>query len=106
MSTPNYTCWPVLTEASYLLRRFPGAVASFLDEIEGGDLIALPIGPSDVQGIRQTIQTYSDQQVGLADACLLQLANREGVDQVFTLDERHFSVFRNTKGQALQILPG
>ncbi|MDC0934750.1 PIN domain-containing protein [Pirellulales bacterium] len=105
LPAPNYTCWPVLTEACYLLRKFPNAVAALLDEVADGDLIALPLEASDVAGIRQTFDTYHDQQVDLADACLVHLANREGIDQVFTLDRRHFLVFQTADGKVLGILP-
>jgi len=105
LPAPNYTCWPVLTEACYLLRKFPKAVAALLEEVADGDLIALPLQASDVVAIRQTFDTYRDQQVDLADACLVHLANREGIDQVFTLDRRHFSVFQTAAGKVLNILP-
>ena len=105
LPAPNYTCWPVLTEACYLLRRFPKAVAALLDEVADGDLIALPLQSSDVAGIQRTLDTYHDQQVDLADACLIHLANREGIDQVFTLDRRHFSVFQTADGKVLSIVP-
>ncbi len=105
LPAPNYTCWQVITEACYLLRRFPAAVASLLEEVAERELILLPLGSDDIEGIRQTMETYSDQQVDLADACLLHLANREGFCQVFTLDQRHFSVFRNAQGNPLEIVP-
>lgn len=105
LPAPNYTCWPVLTEACYLLRKFPKAVAALLDEVADGDLIALPLESDDVAGVRQTFDTYHDQQVDLADACLVHLANREGIEQVFTLDRRHFSVFQTPDGKVLNILP-
>jgi predicted nucleic acid-binding protein len=48
---------------------------------------------------------YADQKLDLADATLMHLANRSGIDQVFTLDRRHFSIFRNRDGRALTIVP-
>lgn len=60
LPAPNYTCWPVLTEACYLLRSFPKAVAALLDEVADGDLIPLPLQSSDVSAIRQTFDTYHD----------------------------------------------
>ncbi|MDC0936890.1 PIN domain-containing protein [Pirellulales bacterium] len=105
LPAPNYTCWPVLTEACYLLRRFPKAVALLLDEVSEGELIALPLEPRDISEIREVFEIYHDQHVDLADACLVHLANRERIHQVFTLDRRHFSVFRTSKGEVLDILP-
>jgi predicted nucleic acid-binding protein len=41
----------------------------------------------------------------LTDAALVHLANRERVKAVFTLDRRHFNVYRRADGTAFQLLP-
>jgi predicted nucleic acid-binding protein len=43
--------------------------------------------------------------MGMADATLMFIAEREAVDTVFTLDRRDFSVYRTTDGRALNIVP-
>jgi predicted nucleic acid-binding protein len=100
-----YTCWPVLTEAVYMLRHKPSQRDDLLQSVINGDLVLLPLGEHDLIEVRQCLRTYSDQQVDLADACLLHLANREKITTVFTLDRRHFSVFRGKSGEALNLLP-
>jgi len=45
------------------------------------------------------------QEFDLADACLMHLSDREAIPHVFTLDRRHFSVFRKNDGNALTLLP-
>jgi hypothetical protein len=35
----------------------------------------------------------------------MHLANRDGIDHVFTIDRRHFSVFRNASGNSLKLFP-
>jgi len=42
----------------------------------------------------------------VADGALVYLAEREGIDTVFTLDRRDFSVYRLRNGRGLRILPG
>lgn len=100
-----YTCWSVLTEAVYMLRHQPKQRDDLIQSVINGDLVLLSLDEIDLSDIRQSMQTYSDQQIDLADACLLHLANREKIGAVFTLDRRHFSIFRTKSGQALNLLP-
>ena len=51
---------------------------------------------------------YTDKQVfeiGLAGASLVVLAERTGARDVLTLDVRHFSVLRTSKGKGFRIRP-
>ncbi|MEM8947012.1 MAG: hypothetical protein AAGD11_17690 [Planctomycetota bacterium] len=48
---------------------------------------------------------YRDQGVDLADACLVHLADRERITTVFTVDVRHFQLFRNQDREPLHLLP-
>jgi hypothetical protein len=41
----------------------------------------------------------------LADAALVYLAGREGIDTIFTLDRRDFSIYRATRGRSFRIIP-
>jgi predicted nucleic acid-binding protein len=100
-----YTCWPVITEAIYMLRHRPVQRDDLIQSIINGDLILLSLRERDLDEVRQVLRTYRDQQIDLADACLLHLANREGISAVFTLDRRHFSVFRTQSAQSLRLLP-
>ncbi len=40
-----------------------------------------------------------------ADACLMHLAERDGIQHVFTLDRRHFRVFRTSNGRCIVAAP-
>jgi predicted nucleic acid-binding protein len=40
------------------------------------------------------MQQYKDQPMDLADAALVRIAEREGIKRIFTLDRRHFTVYR------------
>ncbi len=54
-----------------------------------------------------TIHLPEDLEISLqiADAALMYLAEREGIDTLFTLDRRDFSIDRTTDGRALRIVP-
>jgi len=100
-----YTCWPVVTEAFYLLRKYPRDQQRLLDALDADEFVLLTLDRSDLQGIRDIIDKYHDQDVDLADAALVQLADREGIDVVFTIDRRHFSVYRKQDGSSFRLLP-
>jgi len=101
----SFTCWPVITEAAYMLRNHTAARAHLLGRVHSQEFALLPLSGVDVPEINQIFAKYHDQQIDLADACLLHLADREDINAVFTLDRRHFSVFRRANGKALRLLP-
>jgi predicted nucleic acid-binding protein len=100
-----YTCWPVITEAVYLLGDYSPAVQKLFELLRDRTWEVLPIYRSDLDGIEAILSKYADQGFQLADACLMHLAEREGVSQVVTLDRKDFGVFRLTSGQQLTLLP-
>ncbi|MGD9632113.1 MAG: type II toxin-antitoxin system VapC family toxin [Pirellulales bacterium] len=100
-----YTCWPVITEATYLLRRHPAKRDSLLVAVEAGELQLLSLDVDDLHHLLSIFDKYRDQQIDLADAVLLHLADREDIDDVFTVNRRHFSIFRKRDGSALRLFP-
>ena len=101
-----YTCWPVVTEACYLLRHRPHLVQRLLETMHDGVYELLALSAADIPEIGGTLSKYQDQGIDLADACLVHLANRENITAVFTVDDRHFRLFRNAAGEQLRLLPG
>lgn len=104
-AAPLLTCWPVLTEAAWLLRRNPIQVRRLLSHCGGYPIEILPLTAQDLPGIAAVLEKYEDLGVQLADAALLHLAGREQLQDVFTLDRRHFSLFRLASGKPLTLLP-
>jgi uncharacterized protein len=101
---PLFSCWPVITEAVWLLRSHPPAVQQLLrncfSEKPGGFLELLSLAGGDASGIAEVMK-----QSQLADAALVYLADREGIDTIFTLDRRDFGVYRSTQKRAFRIVP-
>lgn len=97
----------VLAELDYLLgkRVGPAAQQALLGEVEGGAFRLAPFGAADVGAALQTMQTYSDLAIGLADASIVVLAERHGTRDVLTLDQRHFRVLRAAGGESFRLLP-
>jgi predicted nucleic acid-binding protein len=57
-----------------------------------------------LRGFAAILAKYQDLRIQLADATLLYLANREGMDSIFTLDRRDFGVMRLAHGKNLRLL--
>jgi predicted nucleic acid-binding protein len=102
---PLLSCWPVITEAAWLLRAYPKAIQKLLRSMDSGFLELLPLAGTEAAALAEVIKTYQDIQPQLADAALVYLAHREGIDTIFTLDRRDFSVFRSAGKKAFRIVP-
>ena len=94
LAQPFGTVWPVLAEASYLLRNLYGAQDKVLEMILRGAIQLLFLGPDDVPRIRELMRQYADRPMDLADAALIRVAEREGIREIFTVDRKDFSVYR------------
>jgi uncharacterized protein len=99
-----YTCWPVLTEAAYLLAYSQRGLERLLNSLS--DFVQLlHLDSADAKAIAVILKRYANIHPELADTALVHLAGREGIDTIFTLDRRDFSVYRTSRGRALRIIP-
>jgi predicted nucleic acid-binding protein len=105
MPGPLFTCWPVITEATWLLRHDSDAVERLLSSLNTGFLELLPLTSEDARPIAAILKKYRDIDAQLADAALVHLAARDGLDTVFTLDRRDFAVYRLPRGRRFRVLP-
>jgi uncharacterized protein len=102
---PLLSCWPVMTEAAWLLRAYPSAVQKLLRSADSGFLELLPMARTEAKAVAEVMKRYADIQPQLADATLVYLADREGIDTIFTLDRRDFSVYRSAGKRPFRIVP-
>lgn len=105
LTAPLCTCWPVLTEAAWLLRAYPASLAKLFSSFRGSLWRLLLLDEPDLPGIAAILDKYSGVKIQLADACLVHLANRENIDTVFTLDRRDFGIRRLGNGKKPRIIP-
>lgn len=105
LSGPFFTIRPVVTEAAYLLRHRPAAVDTLLSRLAMRELQLVNLTSNDVAPIRTIATRYSDQGFDLADSALMYVAERDDIRMVFTVDRRHFSMFRTKQGGTLTIYP-
>jgi predicted nucleic acid-binding protein len=97
----------VVAELDYLVASRLGVTAELavLRELASGawDLPAVDTG--DLGKVSAVIERYRDQQLGIADASIVELAARYGRRTIVTLDRRHFEVVRPLGGGRFTILP-
>jgi predicted nucleic acid-binding protein len=102
---PVLTCWPVITEAAWLLREFPLGFERLLRSINEGFLEILPVAGKESESVVQVMKKYASLQAQFADAMLVYLANRENIETILTLDRRDFSVYRSARKKPFGLLP-
>jgi predicted nucleic acid-binding protein len=105
MQEPLATVWPALTEAVYLVQRWPKAQSELLSLVERGALRLLAVGREDMPRVRALMEKYHDLPMDLADAALVRVAERERLRTVFTIDRRDFSVYRPLGLGKFRIVP-
>jgi uncharacterized protein len=102
---PLLTCWPVITEAAWLLQSSPGAFERLLRSISDGAVEILPFAGKEAAGVAQILKQYGSLRPQFADAVLVYLAARESIRTIFTLNRRDFSVYRAGRKTAFRIVP-
>ncbi len=105
VAAPLLTCWPVITEAAWLLRHQPAAVWRMLEGFHAGWLTPLQLDEHAGEALARIMRRYQKLGAQLADAALLYLADREQLETIFTLDRRDFSVYRLPGNRRLFLLP-
>ncbi len=105
LTPPLLTSWPVITEAVWLLGDYPPRIRGLLTSVDAG-LIKLPSLPeSAASWMADFLRKYRNVPAQLADASLAYLAERDGIETVFTLDRRDFSIYRIGRQRKFHILP-
>jgi predicted nucleic acid-binding protein len=99
------TTEPILTEAIYLLGPSVKAQKTCIEFIlkVGATLI-----PQSLQSLSRAIilmEKYKDIPMDFADATLVVLAEETGINDVFTLDIRGFSIYRIHRKKMFKIWP-
>ena len=103
LATPLVTCEAVLTEAYHLLRRVPHAQSAMLRWMNLGRVKTPFRLDEHVSEITRLLETYADQRMDFADACVVRMAELEGLP-VFTLDVQDFNVYRIHRNKAIPLI--
>lgn len=97
----------VLAELDYLLatRVGQGAERALLAEVGRGVYRLESFDADDIAAAERLIGRHAALELGVADASLVILANRYGVRDLLTLDEKHFRALRGPGGRPFRLFP-
>jgi uncharacterized protein len=97
----------VLAELDYLLATRVGQAAelALLGEVARGAYRLEPFDRDDVATAQQVIEDHADLDLGIADASIVVLSRRHRVNELLTLDERHFRALRGAGDHPFRLLP-
>jgi predicted nucleic acid-binding protein len=98
----------VIAELDYLLATRAGqrVEVQMLVDVSSGSFELPIMGAADLLSCAEVISRFAAQNIGVADASLVVLADRYQTNRIATLDHRHFSVLRNKNNERFTILPG
>jgi predicted nucleic acid-binding protein len=97
----------VLAELDYMLieRLGQGRQLELLSQVADGSYELAEFGRHDVEAAAAVMSRYADLRVGLADASIVVLAEKHGIVDVLTFDQRHFRAMRGPSGRPFRLLP-
>ncbi len=100
---PLLTCWPVLTEAAWLLRHSTEQLKRIYRGVDEGLFSILPLEEQALAVMGRSFSRHSQLRPQLADLSLLCLAETHQIKTLFTLDRRDFAAIHQRRH--LHLLP-
>ena len=98
VTAPLLTCEAVLTEAAYLL----GRPEPLLQMLVDGDLALSFDATGNAAELLRWLEKFADLDPGLADACVVRLAELNPRAEVLTTDRRDFTPYRTLSGRPIR----
>lgn len=97
----------VITEVTYLLATRLGVESEvrFLGDLAAGAFAIEPVRAGDWLRIAELVAAYRDLPLGTADASVVAAAERLGLEDIATVDRRHFGVVRPNHVPTFALLP-
>lgn len=97
----------VVAEVGYMLAQWVSTAveAMLLDAVADGDFEVVNLTTADFARMAELVRRYDDLPLGTTDASVIALAERLGIDEIATLDHRHFRVVRPSHVEVLALLP-
>jgi predicted nucleic acid-binding protein len=97
----------ILPEVDYMATKYLGERVSraFFEDINSGAFSYLAMDASDISKATEIMSTYSNVPIGFVDASLASLADRYRIQNILTLDRRHFGIIQSSQFQYFNLLP-
>lgn len=103
--SPLATVWPAVTEAMYLLAFSAEAQSALWERLAADTPRLLHLDRDDLPRLKELMWKYRDRPMDLAEAALVRVAERDGIDTVFTIDRADFEVYRLPRRKRFRIVP-
>lgn len=103
LTPPLLTCEPVLTEASFLVRRAGGTGGEIAALVRKGVLQVAFALQQEAAAVESLMRRYRSVPMSLADACLVRMSETMDEVVVFTLDA-DFGIYRRRGRQVIPTL--
>ena len=102
---PLVTSAAVLAELFHLVGDNPHEVEAAWTFLRTGAVTVLPISDADMPTLHALMRKYADRPMDFADATLVQLAQREALLSILTIDFDDFETYRIDGRKRFRILP-
>jgi hypothetical protein len=102
---PLLTSEAVLTELFHLVGESRHEMETAWNFLRSGAIRLAPIDDSELPEVHSLMSRYWDRPMDFADATLVYLARREGLNTVFTVDSADFNIYRIQGRKRFRILP-
>jgi len=90
LTGPLHTCEAVVTEVAFVV----GTADGILRMIQAGDVVLEFDLTVEADAVRRLLRKCADSGMDFADACVVRLSELHPLCQVYTTDQRDFSVYR------------
>ena len=105
LTEPLRTCEAVLAEAAYLLQDRAGLAPEKLLALFERGIISVSFRLDEHAAlVARLLERYRDQEMQLADACLVRMSELKRDCRVFTLDKSEFQVYRRFERQLIPLV--
>jgi uncharacterized protein len=102
---PMLSCECVLAEAAYLLTEHARLPADKVLALVERRIVSLPFSVEQhAASVARLLERYRDQEMQLADACLVRMSELNRDCRVFTLDKKDFRVYRRFERQLVPLM--
>jgi uncharacterized protein len=105
LADPLLTTWPVVTEAFFLLDFSWKAQDALWEFMLRGGLEIGGLSEKALMRCQTMMEKYKDLPMDLADGTLVVLGEELKLNRVFTLDHKHFQIYRPLHVKRFELLP-
>ena len=100
-----YSTEAVLTEVLYILNFSITAQCAALDFVLGSVVEIVPSSTDSLKKTKNLMKKYADLPMDFADATIVCLAMQAGMQNIVTLDQKDFGIYKLPKKKSFTIMP-